>query len=69
MQLLLSLGLRDLMLRWCNYMIELAMRKIKPIIELIEKNCVENKKDLEKSQALNSKQNIRINSDESMGSD
>ena len=34
-QILFSMCLRDIMLRWSNYMIEKAIMKINPVIEIL----------------------------------
>lgn len=34
---LLKLGLKDLMVRWVNYMLDQAQIKLKPILEILER--------------------------------
>lgn len=35
--LLLSMSLKDIMVRWINYMIERAIYKLEPIIDILKK--------------------------------
>lgn len=59
LSLLMQMGLRDIMVRWVNYMIEKAIIKLNSVIELLERE-VEGRKMRKQNHQKKQKKKVRL---------